>query len=455
MLSRHHASGLWTLPLASIAFTSIARAGPPYDLSWIRQPGTTGADEGHAIAADGAGGAYLGGFTQGNLLGEINAGSSDAFIVRYDDAGAVLWARLIGTAAQDQCNALARTGAGDLHFAGQTLGNLYGPNSGSTDIVFARLGPTAIPVWARQIGTSAVDQAYGIAVDGIGNVFVCGETSGNLLGETNAGSNDAFLVKYDATGAFLWCRLLGTSAGETARGVAVDQFGDAYICGSTSGSLGGPSAGGSDIFVAKFEASGDLLWTRQSGTSDLFESSSGVALDAAGNVLACGSTAGNLEGEVNAGSSDAFVVKYDPDGHPFWTRLLGSSAGEEAHSITIDAAGDALIAGSTGGTLAGPSAGGTDAFAAEFDTNGAHLWTRQLGSAGSDIARAIALDGLNRLSIGGRTNGSLGGPPAGGNDAFIAPLLRPVLDCPGDLNDDGMTSVTDLLSLLADWGSCP
>jgi hypothetical protein len=206
--------------------------------------------------------------------------------------------------------------------------------------------------------------------------------------------------------------------------------------------------------VAKFEASGALLWTRQTGTSDIVESGSGVALDAAGNVFVVGYTSGNLGGQINAGSIDAFVVKYDTNGHLFWTRLLGSSAGEQAHSIMIDAAGDAMICGSTGGTLAGPNAGGNDAFAAEFDSNGAHLWTRQLGSAGNDIAEAVAVDGLNRVYICGRTNGGLGGPPAGANDAFIAPLLRPVPICSGDLNDDGMTNVTDLLSLLADWGPC-
>ena len=108
--------------------------------------------------------------------------------------------------------------------------------------------------------------SYGVSADGLGNVYISGYTYGSL-GGPNAGSDDAFVSKYDAAGTLQWTRQLGTSAIDRSYGVSADGLGNVYISGYTSGSLGGPNAGGNDAFVSKYDAAGTLQWTRQLGTS--------------------------------------------------------------------------------------------------------------------------------------------------------------------------------------------
>ena len=104
--------------------------------------------------------------------------------------------------------------------------------------------------WVRQLGTSAYDESRAVSADGLGNVYISGVTSGSL-GGPNAGSNDAFVSKYDASGNFQWTQQLGTSSSEVSFGVSADGLGNIYFSGYTQGSLGGPNAGDSDAFVVK------------------------------------------------------------------------------------------------------------------------------------------------------------------------------------------------------------
>lgn len=161
--------------------------------------------------------------------------------------------------------------------------------------------------WAAQIGTAQSDQSGSVTVDGWGNIYISGLTRGSL-GGPNAGASDAFLAKFDASGNVLWSRQIGTSSTDPSRSVAVDTAGNAYITGTTEGSLGGPNAGASGAFLTKFDPFGNVLWTHQFGTVDTDQSFS-VAVDGTGNVYSSGFTDGSLGGP-NAGDFDAFLVKF-------------------------------------------------------------------------------------------------------------------------------------------------
>ncbi len=156
-------------------------------------------------------------------------------------------------------------------------------------------GDTAYEVeWIRQLGTSGTDYGHGVAVDGAGNVFISGSTDGNLDG-INAGGTDAFLAKYNSAGNLLWTRQLGTSTTDAALSIAVDSAGNAFISGFTGGDLGGTNAGYDDAFLTKYNSDGNLQWTQQLGTSTTDWAHS-VAVDGAGNAFISGFTVGNLSG---------------------------------------------------------------------------------------------------------------------------------------------------------------
>ncbi len=105
--------------------------------------------------------------------------------------------------------------------------------------------------WTEQLGTSSDDFSLGVSADGLGNVFISGSTRGSLRG-TNAGGEDAFVSKYDASGTLDWTRQLGTSLGDRSNGVSADGLGNVYVSGRTFGSLKGTNAGRGDALVAKF-----------------------------------------------------------------------------------------------------------------------------------------------------------------------------------------------------------
>jgi Bacterial Ig-like domain/Beta-propeller repeat len=275
--------------------------------------------------------------------------------------------------------------------------------------------------WTRQMGTATADYAFGVATDGAGNVLVAGYTDGALDGQASAGGFDLFVVKYDANGAKLWTRQLGTAAGDYATGVATDGAGNVFVAGRTDGALDGQaSAGGSDLFVVKYDANGVKLWTRQLGTAN-YDVASGVATDGAGNVFVAGYTLGALDGQASAGGYDLFVVKYDANGMKLWTRQLGTAGWDNASGVATDGAGNVFVAGRTDGALDGQaSAGGSDLFVVKYDPNGLKLWTRQLGTAAADFANGVATDGAGNVFVAGYTGGALDGQAsAGGYDLFV------------------------------------
>ena len=110
------------------------------------------------------------------------------------------------------------------------------------------------------MGTSSDDRAYGVATDSSGNVYVTGRTEGGLGGNSSAGDYDLFVVKYNSSGTKQWTKQLGTSGNDIAYGVATDSSGNVYVSGETQGVLDGNShAGGSDLFVVKYNSSGTKL----------------------------------------------------------------------------------------------------------------------------------------------------------------------------------------------------
>ena len=140
-----------------------------------------------------------------------------------------------------------------------------------------------------------------------------GHTKGGLDGNTSSGSADLFVVKYNSSGTKQWTKQLGSSSSDYAKGVAVDSSGNVYAAGYTNGGLdGNTNSGSNDLFVVKYNSSGTKQWTKQLGTSG--GRAHGVAVDSSGNVYAAGYTDGGLDGNTSSGGQDIFLVKYNSSG---------------------------------------------------------------------------------------------------------------------------------------------
>ncbi len=346
--------------------------------------------------------------------------------------GLFSWSRGVGgTATADSAHITSMTtdGSGNVIIAGYfefscNFGGGVMTSSGSArDIFVAKYSPTGAFLWSKQFGASSDDVANGVGVDANGNVYVAGyfystvDFGGGAL--TSAGNADIFLLKLNSSGTHQWSKRFGGSGTDRATGLAVDGSGNAVMTGDFGyfGNAvdfgGGPltSAGGSDMFVAKYSSAGAHLWSsRHGGTSSDYPQS--VALDGSGNVVVTGYFNGSASfggGTLtSAGSSDVFVSKYNSSGAHQWSQRYGDSASQWAYSVAADSSGNILVCGSFYGTLdfGGGSVvnlEGADSFVVKLSPSGAHVWSRSSNTVSplGDVAYGVAVDGNGNVVMTG------------------------------------------------------
>ena len=315
---------------------------------WTLQFGTGAFDIAYGVATDPNGNVYVAGYTFGNLEG-TSAGFEDAFLRAYDPNGTELWTRQFGTDTNDIAYGVAT----------DTNGRIYVTGATGNDAFLNAYDADGTEVWTQQFGTSGFDLANGVTTDANGNVYVTGYTSGALEG-INIGDTDAFLRAYDPNGNEVWTQQFGTDTIDVAHGVVTDTNGNVYVTGNTDGDLDGPNAGVNDAFLRAYEPNGDLLWGMQFGDS-ASDYPRSVSTDANGHIYVTGHTYSDLEGQ-NVGVTDAFLSAHDPNGDVLWTRQFGTADFDYALAVAMGANGDILVTGWTFGALEPASPGGIDAF---------------------------------------------------------------------------------------------
>lgn len=390
---------------------------------WMRQFGTSASDALRAVGVDSGGNVYVAGETSGTMPGQTYAGSTDAFLKKYSTSGVEQWTRQFGVAGSDHAFSLTVDAGDNVYVAGDTTGALSGQAfAGQADAFVRKYSSSGAELWTRELGSSGVDSVNCMGIDGGGNIYVAGEVGASLPGQTSAGNFDAFVRKYDSSATEQWTRQFGTDGVDLVQGLVVDEGGIVYVAGTAGGALPGQvQAGSGDAFVRKYSASGGEVWTRQFGTSAA-DSVSAVGVDTGGNVYVVGVTKGILAG-TSAGGDNAFVRKYDAFGVELWTRQFGAS-GTRASSGDLDASGRFYVAGFTAGSLPGQSsAGGVDAFIAVFDKHGADQWVWQFGTSGNDNTYGMRF-ASGSIHVAGSTSGVLPGQSSmGGADAFVIKIL--------------------------------
>jgi hypothetical protein len=394
--SRSLSEFLFFLVFAFLAIAGSVRAELPYSIVSAQQFSIAGFTVSNSVNVDASGNIQVGGFT--------GSPNSNAFLRDYDSSGNVLWTRQFGS-DYDATRAIGSDASGNIYVDG------YIDGFEGTGVSLAKYNAAGALVWTNQYGTP--DNHYNagpIALEGSGNFAT-------VVTTYTSGVPTASLLKYGSSGNLTWSRTVNTMTADIAGGVAIDNLGNVFLSGSTLGNVGGANVGGDDIFVRKYDSSGNLLWSRQVGSSgDEFVMS--MAASSNGSIFITGYTTGNLAG-LNAGSRDAFLLKYDGSGNLLWSRQFGTSTVDNPDSVAVDASGNAYIAGEEYGSLSGPNAGSSDAFLTKFDGSGNLLWNKQFGTSALDRGLAVAVDGSGNPYVTGDTQGNLFGT-ANGNEGFLA-----------------------------------
>ena len=409
-----------TLAVSSVVLFlfAAAHAEAPYPLAWSHQFGDSGFDRAYRVSPDNLGNVCVVGYTDGDLWGP-NAGWGDGFLCKYDVDGNVLWAHQMGGAESDNALGVSADTSGNIYVSGLTNSSLDGPSAGGIDAFVRKYDPAGNVLWTRQIGTDRNDRSLACSVDATGNVFILGDTYGDL-GGANAGNVDGFVSKFNAAGDLLWTRQYGTDLEDRAFDISTDSLGNVYVSGLTKGDLAGPNAGEHtyDPYVSKYDVAGNLVWARQFGSEDT-DGCYGIDADPTGVYIA-GQTYGDLAGP-NQGDLDAFVGRYDDAGDPVWMEQFGTTASESALCVVADGEGGLFI----GGNITELDGSGTDALLRRLDTSGQLIWEHRLGSDENDGVEGLCLDGFGGVYVSGLTEGSLGGPSAGGWDGYVVKYQVP------------------------------
>jgi hypothetical protein len=397
---------LLALALNSLPLPAHAMTPSAY-IQWFHQFGaTTSRPENDSTSAVAVSGDYL--YVVGYK--HDSGGGAVANLYKYDINGNQLWSRQFGSLVTYAWGVTVDSSG--VYVVGETYEALSGQTHlGSGDAYIRKYDVDGNELWTRLFGSSTGDSASEIAVDNSG-VYVVGETWGTLPGQTSAGGPDAYIRKYDINGNELWTRQFGFVLLDYTSGVAVDNSG-VYVVGGTRDTGPGPD----DAYIRKYDVNGNELWTSRFGSS-AWDGASAVVADGS-SVYVVGGTNGTLSDQTNTGDTDAYIRRYDTAGSEVWTRQFGSSFADHAYAVTVDGSG-IYVAGPTDGTLPGQaSSGDKDAYIRKYDTSGNELWTHQFGSSSSESAYGIAVDNTETYMVGA-TRGTLPGQTSFGLvDAFI------------------------------------
>jgi len=325
--------------------------------------GGSGADRARGIAVDGDGNAYVSGYTASTNLQTRNAlqstfggGGSDGFVAKLDASGSTLvYSTYLGGGADDVANGISVDTAGNAYVTGSTGSSNFPIRNamnamlkGGSDAFVTKFNAagTAL-IFSTYLGGNGGDSGAGIAIDGVDNVYVAGQTTSTDLATANAlqtqrgggtFDTDAFVARLNAAGtALTYATYLGGNREDVALGIAVDGAGDAYVAGHTYPSISPPSFPTTPDalqptlsylyaydsgFVSKIDPTGSKLLysTFLAGTMyytyEGYNIANAVAVDNAGNFYVTGNTQSTnfpvqnaLQPEF-AGMYDAFITKF-------------------------------------------------------------------------------------------------------------------------------------------------
>jgi hypothetical protein len=323
------------------------------NLIWVKSIGGISDEYGKSIAVDASGNVIATGTYSGTVDFDPSAsvfnlspvGASDIYILKLDASGNFVWAQSIGGASNETANSMKIDATGNIYTTGQFEATIdFDPSasvfnltsSGAEDLFISKLDGNGNFIWAKSIGGTSTDIAYGISIDAHGKIYVTGYYSGTVDFDPNGGTtnlisiggDDIFLLKLDNVGNFIWAKSMGGTGLEYGKVIDLDNVGNPHISGLYNGTADfDPNTGianlipngGFDVFITKIDTVGNFVWAKNIGGSDM-DYGTAIALDNNNSIYTAGKFGGKVDFDPNMGvknitsigSYDAFIHKMMP-----------------------------------------------------------------------------------------------------------------------------------------------
>jgi hypothetical protein len=389
----------------------IAKYTPNGTIDWIRTAGGSLGDYAESLDCDGTGNLYVSGEIEGygNIISFSTStatlqsiGDNDAFFCKYDLNGNLQWARSEGWLYSEKALAITHDNSGNIFIAGYftdttKFNGAIQSGWGGRDIYVAKYDANGNFLWFRKAGSSGRDEAKSVKCDASGNVYICGMYSNgaNFSGQTmtcTPGYFDSYVAKYAPDGTLQWVQKSGGDYDDVAWSIVLDSQGKIYITGEFNayaqfGSIGFPTTGMANVFIASYDQSGNVLWAKGAGGS-LIDRARGIGTDGTNLFITgqFGSTASFDSQSITASdSSDIFVASFNNSGTFLWAVSVGGVADtyeplgyESGNAVCAEASGNVYATGGLldGGNFGAFSASGwdrTDAFVTKISSTPAGL----------------------------------------------------------------------------------
>ncbi len=379
-----------TIPNTGYQNIFIAKYDSSGNALWAKSIPSYGNDGPSNIATDGNGNIYLVGTytkpTQSGIYYYIigndtlyYSGGKDIFIAKFDTSGNILWAKSAGGTADDYVYAVCTDAAGNACITGYSGSDslILSPDTLIRPNFFtAKYDQAGNLLWAKA-GNGVGNNPNSISADASGNIYVAGSFNSPTLGYdsivlTNLGLDNSFIVKYDVQGRVKWAQSFGGNAEDYVNGVTTDIYGDIYVTGNffsyyfvvgNSDTVYNNflSGGGSDIFLIKYDSSGNVKWAKSAGNAGTntalvgsnYNDGLSVATDSIGNVFVAGRFSGSAINfdtdtllnvyQINSGVSQILLVNYDTSGRVIWAKSAGSN--DQINSINVSINGSIYATG--------------------------------------------------------------------------------------------------------------
>jgi hypothetical protein len=334
-------------------------------------------DYSRGIVVDSSGNIYIAGLYPGdppaqNGLDLAVASDYAVFLLKYDSSGYGVWnVSLDSSGGSDGAYEVALDSSENVYIAGYYSGDpplsygidLPAPN-GITDAFVAKYDSNGNGLWSTTLGGSGQSYVYDLHIDSSDNIYITGKYQGDPPLSSGidlpaaTGSWDAYVAKYDSSGSGLWASTFGSTDEENSNGVYADSSGNVYIVGQYRGNpplskgidLPDSLAPGGDIFIVKYDSSGNGIWNRTIRGTGIDDARS-VYGDSQDNIYITGYYQDNpvsqdgLDLPNSNGGYDVFVVKYNGSGDGLWNTTLGGSGSDYGYDVFVDSSDDIYIAG--------------------------------------------------------------------------------------------------------------
>jgi len=374
-------------------------------------------DGAQSITYTNDGGYAILGYTQSND-GDITDKPQEGYdywVLKFDSSNTLQWSKTYGGSADDRGNKITQTQDGGYAILGYTYSNDQDItiNSGLQDYWLAKLDATGNISWQESFGYAGLDNGIsftqtadnGYLLVGALDVTASGGAGNTRTHNSQHAGGDYWAIKLDSSGSIQWSKYYGGSFTDTPYDVVQTEDNGYIIVGSSDSNDVDVSnnKGEYDFWVIKISETGELLWEKTYGGTQIDEARS-IAATNDGNFIIVGDTRSNdLDISQNFGGADVWVIKTSPLGELIWEKSFGGSSFDVSRSIKTTQDNGFLISGqsrSSEGDLTN-NQGQNDAWVFKINSQGSLIWQKSFGGSNVDYALdAIELNDNSVISVG-------------------------------------------------------